>query len=260
MERQLMQHLPELEAMRRYPDPLYFRGDPALLERPKVSIVGTRRPSAYTRHYTHELAQALSRRGVCIVSGAAMGVDAIAHQGAGAANTIAVMANGLDIRYPAVNASLIEAIETHGLILSQFAAKMRATQWSFVVRNELVVALGEVLIVTEADEGSGSMRSVEYALKMGKPIYVLPHSLDRSAGTNRLLAEGKAHPIYDPEQFADRFGVVPKVEEMDRDAFFFFCQKRPTVDAAVSAFGERVYEAELSGEIRIENGRVFLTS
>ncbi len=254
---QIEEHISALEAMRTYPDPLYYRGDISLLGRPKVSIVGTRRPSAYTRQYTYDLARALSRRGVCVVSGAAMGVDAIAHQGAGADNTIAVMANGLDIRYPAVNAALIGEIEAKGLVLSQFADGQRTANWGFVVRNELVVALGEVLIVTEADEGSGSMRSVAYAQRMGRPIYVLPHALDRSRGTNRLLAGGAAEAIYDIEAFAGRFGSVPETA-MEKDAFFYFCQGHPTLDEAVAQWGERVFEAELSGEIVIADGRIRL--
>ncbi len=97
-----------------------------------------------------------------------MGVDSIAHQNAGANNTIAIMANGLDIKYPNVNKSIITKIENEGLTLSQFKAGFKATPWSFVLRNEIVVSLGEILIVSEADLKSGSMRSVEYALKMGK--------------------------------------------------------------------------------------------
>ncbi len=248
--------VPELKTMRRYPDPLFYRGDTTLLMRPKVSIVGTRKPSAYTREFTHALARALSRRGVVVVSGAAMGVDVTAHQGAGAASTIAVMANGLDIRYPAVNASVIARIEKEGLVLSQFPDGQRAANWAFVVRNELVVALGELLIITEADVDSGSIRSAEYAQQMGKPIHVLPHPINVSRGTNRLLSEGKAQPIYDIEAFADRFGRVSERSDVSRDDFFYFCQKRPTLDEAVEAFGDRVYEAELSGEIVIEDGRV----
>ena len=166
MSTKITKNIPALESMKKYPEALFYKGNLALLQRPKVSIVGTRRPSSYTRKFTYMLAQALAKRGVCIVSGAAMGVDAIAHEGAGVENTIAVAANGLDIRYPVVNQKLIEAIENNGLMLSQFKDNFRATGWSFVVRNELVVALGDILIVTEADLGSGSMRSVEYALKM----------------------------------------------------------------------------------------------
>ncbi|MBU1668353.1 DNA-protecting protein DprA [bacterium] len=255
---EISEHIVALESMKKYPQALYALGNQDLLNRPKVSIVGTRRPSDYTRYFTHNLAKALAQRGVCVVSGAAMGVDAIAHHGAGVENTIAVVANSLDVRYPAINRELIKGIEQHGLMLSQFPATFKATPWSFVVRNELVVALGEVLIVTEADEKSGSMRSVEFARKMGKEIYVLPQRLDESLGTNKLLADGLAKPIYDIEAFANRYGVSPQNDGMEKDAFFYFCQSSPTLDDAIAKFGERVYEAELEGLISIENGLVRL--
>ena len=248
----------ELEDMKRYPKELYFLGDLSLLKRRKISIVGTRRPSSYTKQYTQLLAQELVKRGIVLVSGAAMGVDAIVHISAGCENSIAVVANGLDIRYPSVNRHLIESIENEGLVISQFPKGAKATPWSFVVRNELVVALGEVLIVTEADENSGSMRSVEFALKMGKEVYVLPHRLGESKGTNRLLTEGLAKPINDILQFSNRFGVEPKNSHIERDEFFYFCQTVPTLDEAVAKFNSRVYEAELEGLIQIENGLVRL--
>ena len=256
---QTLEILPsELEAMKKLPEKLHYQGDPGLLKRPKVSIVGTRRPSAYTRQMTYELARALSRRGVCIVSGAAMGVDAIAHQGAGPENTIAVMATGIDIRYPVVNRDLIESIEKEGLTLSQFEPGFRSTAWSFVLRNELVVALGELLIVTEADEKSGSMRSVEYAMEMEKPIYVLTQRIGESRGTNYLLREGLAEPIYDIETFASGFGKAVD-DGVIKDEFFYFCQNTPTLDEALEQFGERVYEAELEGMIFVENGLIRLS-
>ena len=254
----ISEHIPALENMKKYPKELYSIGNSELLKRPKVSIVGTRRPSSYTRNFTYLLSQSLSKRGVCIVSGAAMGVDAIAHSGAGFKNTIAVVANSLNVRYPAVNRSLIESIEKEGLMLSQFPETFKATPWSFVVRNELVVALGDVLIVTEADEKSGSMRSVEFALKMGKKIFVLPQKLDESRGTNKLLAEGLADPIYDVEAFSNMYGISPKNEDIEKDDFFYFCQKSPTLDSAIKKFSDRVYEAELEGLIFIENGLVRL--
>jgi DNA processing protein len=186
-----------------------------------------------------------------------MGVDTIAHEGAGSENTIAVVANGLDIRYPVINQSLIESIEQQGLMLSQFDEGFRATGWSFVVRNELVVALGDILIVTEADLNSGSMRSVEYALKMGKEIWVLPHRLDESLGTNKLLFDGKAQTIKDVETFASRFGQAVQ-SDIVKDDFFYFCQTSPTFDETVEKFGDRVYEAELEGSITIRNGIVMI--
>ncbi|WP_295420891.1 DNA-processing protein DprA [Sulfurovum sp.] len=248
-------HIDALESMKKYPKDLFYKGDLTLLKRPKVSIVGTRRPSNYTRQCTYTIANALAKRGVCVVSGGAMGVDAVAHAGAGESNTIAVVANGLDIRYPVINQTLIADIEKKGLILSQFNNGFRATGWSFVVRNELVVALGDMLIVTEADLDSGSMRSVEYALKMEKEIWVLPHRLDESLGTNKLLAEGKAKAIQDIDVFVSRFGQAVQ-SDIVKDDFFYFCQTSPTFDEAIVKFGERVYEAELEGTITIHNGIV----
>jgi DNA processing protein len=254
----ISKHIKALENMKKYPNELYAIGNQVLLERPKVSIVGTRRPSSYTKQFTYALAQALGKRGVCVVSGVAMGVDAIAHNGAKPENTIAVVANSLDVRYPAVNRSLIESIEQEGLMLSQFPSTFKATPWSFVVRNELVVALGDVLIVTQADEKSGSMRSVEFALKMGKEIYVLPQRIDESLGTNRLIKEGLAKPIYNIEEFADNYGVSPQNDSVEKDDFFYFCQTVPTLDTAIEKFNSRVYEAELEGIIAIENGLIRL--
>jgi len=249
--------IPALDAMKKYPSEIFYKGNLDLLERPKVSIVGTRRPSIYTQNFTYNIAKALAKRGVCVVSGAAMGVDAIAHSGAGEDNTIAVVANGLDVRYPVVNKALIESIENNGLMLSQFNDGFRATGWSFVVRNELVVALGDMLIVTEAELDSGSMRSVEYALKMGKEIFVLPQRLHESSGTNSLLREGKATAITDVEVFASRFGEAVS-SEIQKDDFFYFCQASPTFDDTVAKFGDKVYEAEFEGLVTIHNGIVRL--
>ena len=257
MSAPVIENIPALSSMKKYPKTLFYKGNLTLLQRPKISIVGTRNPSNYTREFTYRLSKALAERGVCVVSGAAMGVDAIAHAGAGEENTIAVVGNGLDIRYPVLNRSLIENIENRGLMMSQFNDGFRATGWSFVVRNELVVALGDSLIVTEADLQSGSMRSVEYALKMGKEIFVLPQRLGESLGTNALLSEGKATAITDVEIFASRFGQAVNTE-IQKDDFFYFCQSSPTFDETILRFGDRVYEAELEGVITIHNGIVRL--
>ncbi|MBL0721698.1 MAG: DNA-protecting protein DprA [Sulfurovum sp.] len=242
-----------LNSMKSYPKHIYGKGNVSLLNRPKISIVGTRRPSAYTRQIIYNLSKSLSSRGICIVSGCAMGIDAIAHQGAGADNTIAVMATSLDIRYPKVNQGLIRDIENGGLTLSQFPPTFRATPWSFVLRNELVVALGDFLIVGEADINSGSMHSVKYAINMGKKIFVLPHRLGESRATNQLLQDGIATPIYDIEDFSSQFGQSVD-NSIVRDDFFYFCQTEPTIDSAIIKFGDKVYEAELEGLIIIENG------
>jgi DNA processing protein len=256
MIKKLTSNIPELEVMKKYPPTLYYIGNTALLQKTKVSIVGSRKPTPYTRKWTFDLAQKLSQRGVCIVSGAAMGVDAIAHQGAHAGNTIAVMGNGLDIRYPVINRDLIAGIEREGLVLSQFETGFKAAAWSFVVRNEIVAALGESLIVTQADPGSGSLRSVEYARKMGKKIYVLPQRIGESEGTNRLLAEGKAEAIYDIGQFADMFAHAGITE--DSDPLLYFCKSNPSYEEVVRKFGDKLFAYELEGKVEVVAGHVIV--
>ncbi|WP_347402245.1 DNA-processing protein DprA [Sulfurimonas paralvinellae] len=192
-------HIDALESMKKYPKELFCIGNTDLLDNKKVSIVGSRKPNQYVREMTHLLAGKLAKQGVVVVSGGAIGVDAIAHKAAGAKNTIMVAATGLDKRYPAINRNLICDIEKEGLIMSQFPSKTPSNRYNFVLRNEVVVALGDVLVVTYADIDSGTMRSVEYAMKMGKKIYVLPHRISESQGTNLLLEEGKAEAIYNLE-------------------------------------------------------------
>ena len=243
----------ELNSMKKYPKNIYYKGNAELLNYPKVSIVGTRRPINYTKNFVSKLSLELSKRGVCIVSGGAMGVDAIAHKNA--KYTISVLANGIDIRYPKVNSSLFEKIEKEGLLLSQFEEGFLATPWSFVVRNELVVALGEVLIVAEADEKSGSMRSAEFALKMQKDIYVLPHRLGESKGTNQLLKEGLAKPIYDIDDFVKLFGDASTSLE---DEFLEFCKKNSSLEIVLKEFGNKVFEYELDGKIEVKDGHIIV--
>lgn len=229
---------------------LNYIGNTSLLNKRKISIVGTRRPSAYTQNMTYKLANELSKRDITIVSGAAMGVDAIAHRATIDCNTIAVVANGLDIHYPSTNKKLIETIEQQGLMLSQYKQGERARSYTFVQRNKLVVALGEVLIITEADLNSGSLRSAEFAIKQNKSIYVLPHRLDESLGTWKLIQEGYARPIYDMDAFLATFGVMPT----QKDHFLEYCKTQPTYEAALFKYKDLVLEYELEGKIRLNNG------
>ncbi len=245
-------NIPELDQITNPIETLYYKGNHRLLQQYKVSIVGTRKPNPYTQKVTYELSNELAKRGVCIVSGAAMGVDAIAHKGAGAKSTIAILPCGIDVRYPAINKQLIMDIEEHGLTMSQFQPEFKATPWSFVVRNELVVALGDILIVTQADIRSGSMRSVEYALKMGKKIFVLPHRLGDSEGTMSLLEDKKAELITDIRGFADRFGSILT----QKDAFIDYCRQEVSYEEALAFDAQKLFEYELLGKIKIINGKV----
>lgn len=247
----------ELTSMKKYPDELFYIGNTKLLNKQKVSIVGTRRPNSYTKEFTYKLASKLSDTNICIVSGAAMGVDSMAHQGAKSNNTIAVVANGLDIRYPSVNKNLIIDIEKNGLIISAYKEKEKARNYTFVLRNEIVVALGNILIVTEADINSGSLTSVEYALKMGKKVYTLPHRLNESLGTQELLKKGLIEAIYNIDKFIETIsGKTLKTENSDE--VLNYCKSNPTYEEAMNKFANKIFEYELEGKIKIENGRVIV--
>jgi len=246
----------ELQSIESPPKSLFFVGNSSLLKKPKVSIVGTRRPNSYTKDFTYKLAKELSQVGVCVVSGGAMGVDAIAHQGA-FPNTIAVLANSLEYFYPAVNEKLLSNIYQNSLALSEYEKDYKARAYSFVLRNRLVVGLGEALIITQADENSGSLRSAEFAIKEGKKIYILPHRLGESKGTQKLVEDGKAEIIYNISTFISQFGNIIKTNTKDNILEYF--QTNPSLDDAIKKFGTKVYEYELEGKIEIKNLKVYIT-
>jgi DNA processing protein len=249
-------HIDDLNSMKKYPKELFYIGNLDLLKRTKISIVGSRSPNQYSRYTIAQIANKLSQVGVCIVSGGAMGIDAIAHKNAGASNTIMVAGTGLDKRYPAVNKTLIQSIEEQGLVLSQFQAGVSSKKWNFPLRNELVVALGDVLVVAHADINSGTIRSVEYALKMGKPIYVLPHRIGDSDGTNKLLANGDAKAIYDIDEFVSLFGDICSNDTQDQ--FLQYCKNNPLYDDVVLKYGDKVFEYELLDKISIKDGKIYI--
>ena len=244
----------ELSSMKKYPDELFYIGNTKLLSKKKISIVGTRRPNSYTKEFTYKLASKLSDAEICIVSGAAMGVDAIAHQGAKSSNTIAVVANGLDIRYPAVNKNLIVDIEKNGLMLSAYKESEKARNYTFVLRNEIVVSLGDILIVTQADINSGTLTSINYALKMGKSVFTLPHRLNESLGTQNLIKQNLINVIYDIDEFVEEITGIKK--NFIQDEVLLFCKNNPSYEEAMNKFPNKIFEYELEGKIKIENGRI----
>ena len=241
----------DFSSLKDKPKEIYYKGNLSLLDKRRVSLVGTRHPISYTKQMCLRLGNALKKRGVCVVSGGAMGVDALAHKSS-FPNTIGVMANSLDIIYPKVNYSLLKSMEKESLLLSEYSENTKATRYSFVLRNRIVVALGEVLIVAQADLNSGSMRSIELALEQNKKIFVFPHRLEDSPGTNQLLKEEKATAIYDIDSFANMFGKVDLVY----DEILDYCRNNNNLQEAILKYGDKIYEYELEGKVAIKNLRV----
>lgn len=249
-------HINELDSMKKYPNDIFYRGNIELLKRKKISIVGSRKPIQYSKLICHELSSKLSKKDICIVSGGAMGIDALAHQGANPNNTICILANGLDIKYPKVNTKLLNQIEKEGLLLSTYKDTIKATRYTFVHRNELVVALSDILIVIQAEENSGSLRSVEYALKMNKKVYTIAHRIGENKGLLPYIKNGQIEIIYDIDKFLDKY--KSKIEKTNDDDFLDYCKSNPNYEKAVNKYSQLVFEYELNGKIMIKNGEIYI--
>lgn len=253
----VLENLPkELLSLAKPPKKLYYKGDLSLLAKPKIAIIGSRKMSVYTKGCVSELSSLLSRAGVCVVSGGALGVDICAHEAA-MPLTIGVFANGLDQIYPKNNAFIIKQLYTKALALSENEPAYLPQRYDFLLRNRLIIALCEAVVVAQADFKSGSFQSANLALKLGKELFVLPQRKDESPGTNALLEQGKAKLIHDFRAFALKFGNLEEQEVLD-DEFLVFCQKEPSLDEALKHFGDKVYEYEFEGKIEISGVRIRL--
>ena len=204
------------DSLRDLPDApiaLYAKGDVSLLGRPCVAIVGTREPTAYGQRVTARFAHALSQSGVCVVSGLAFGVDAIAHESAldAGGGTIAVLGCGLDVCYPAEHRALMQRVARHGLLLTEYTPGTRPTKYSFPERNRIIAGLSCGVIVPEAAEGSGSMITVGYAMEYGREVFTVPGNIDCAASfeTNRLIGTS-ALAVLSPEDVLDALGLGTK--------------------------------------------------
>lgn len=179
-----------------------------------VSIVGTRKPTPYGAEVTRQLARKLAERGVVIISGLALGVDALAHQGAlaGQGTTAAVLAHGLDQINPRSNIALAEQMmDRGGALISEFEPGTQVYKVNFLKRNRLVSGLCDALIITEASSRSGTFNTVSHALEQGRDVYAVPGPITSpmSRGCNQLIAQG-ATPITDIDEFVDHFAPVTR--------------------------------------------------
>lgn len=182
-------------ALRDIPDApplLWVRGRADLLARPMVAIVGARNASSLGLRMARALAADLSQAGHVVVSGLARGVDAAAHTAALPGGTVAVMAGGVDVVYPADNLTLAGQIATHGLLVSEQPMGLEPQARHFPARNRIVSGLVRAVVVVEAAAKSGSLITARAALDQGRDVMAVPgHPFDaRAAGCNMLLRDG----------------------------------------------------------------------
>lgn len=183
------------------PETLYYIGDLPKTVAPVVAIVGTRKPTAYGTEVTQRLAHDLAKRGVVIISGLALGVDAIAHKTTleAGGTTLAVITNQLPDISPRTNINLAKQIITSGgAIISEFGPGQAGVigKHSFLRRNRLVSGLADAIIITEAAAKSGTLNTAGHALAQGREVFVVPGNITSplSEGCNGLLKQG-ATPI-----------------------------------------------------------------
>jgi DNA processing protein len=185
---------------------------PDVLGRPRVAIVGTRSASVHGLADARELGSFLARCGITVVSGLAIGIDAAAHEGAldGGGGVVGVVATGLDVVYPRRHVVLFERVRRAGVLLSETAFGIGANRFRFPVRNRIIAALADVVIVVEATLRGGARITAEAALEYGRTVLTIPGSRRNPAadGCNALLADG-AHPLLDPDDVLVALGLTP---------------------------------------------------
>lgn len=191
----LMAGYPRVLAKIEAPPPLLFiRGEWRPMDEGAVSIVGTRRPTPYGEGVAAEVAAALAREGITVVSGLARGIDAAAHRAAleAGGRTVAVMGTGPDRIYPPEHRELARAIEARGALLTEYPPGTPPAPYAFPHRNRIIAALGMVTVVVEAGARSGALITARLADSLSRPVYAVPGLLGRpqSLGCHRLIQDG----------------------------------------------------------------------
>ncbi len=179
----------ELRELKDAPVILFARGAMKKDDANAVAIVGTRAPSEGAIEIATTMARELALRGLCVVSGLAMGIDTAAHAGALDAEdgrTIAVLGSGIRVIHPRENAELAERIAHHGALLSELMPNAPPKGPQLMARDRIISGLSRAVIVVEASTNSGSLDTAERARKQGRLVYAVPGS----AGTEGLLKGG----------------------------------------------------------------------
>lgn len=195
---------------------LFIRGNGHVLSRHQIAVVGSRNATAYGIEATKQFSKTLSQHGLVITSGLALGVDAHAHRMATDAHnaTIAVIATGIDIDYPARNRSLAkDIVERGGAIVTEFLPGTPPKPGHFPKRNRIISGLAQAVFVVEAAIKSGSLITAKSALEQNREVFALPGSIfnDQSAGCHWLIKQG-AKLVENVADIIEELGEIVKSE------------------------------------------------
>ena len=179
---------------------LYYKGNLDLLKEERlIAVVGTRNPSSYGKLCCEYMVKKMTGANITIVSGFAKGIDSIAHKTSLLTDgkTIAVIASGLDIVYPASNLSLYREIEEKGLILSEYEAGVKPFKGNFPQRNRIIAGLSKGTIVVESKNRGGSLITADLALEFNRDVYAVPGDVfsEYSRGCNNLIRDSRAKSL-----------------------------------------------------------------
>jgi DNA processing protein len=194
------------------PPALFVDGE--IPDGPHVAVVGSRKASPGGVEAAEEIGRELGGRGVCVVSGLALGVDGAAHRGAVsvAGNTLGVLGCGIDIVYPKKHHALFEEVKRRGGIISEYYLGEAPLAWRFPARNRIVAGMCDTVVVVEAAEKSGALITARHALDAGRDVWAMPGpvSMPECRGSNKLLADG-AGVLWDVDEFADAVAPEKKI-------------------------------------------------
>jgi len=201
-----------------YPPIIYIRGELTVRDEWCIAVVGTRGATAYGRQATEEIVTELVRNKITVVSGLARGIDTVAHRRCleEHGRTIAVMASGLDIIYPAENAAMSRNIAVCGALISEYPLGTKPRAENFPRRNRIMSGMSLGVLVIEAGESSGAVITAHMALEQNREVFAVPGSIfsPASKGTNRLLQEG-AKLIRNCNDILEELNLTSSVHQME---------------------------------------------
>lgn len=237
---------------------LYVRGNlDCLKNKISIAIVGAREASDIGLRIARALSASLSRSGALIVSGAARGIDSAAHDGAfdAGANTVAVLGCGFGANYLPENEPLRREIAGHGALITEYPPYTPALGRNFPFRNRIISGLSYGTVVIEANERSGSLRTVNHAIEQGRDIFAVPGDITSSMnmGTNRLLRDG-AKPVFNAmdvlEEYAERY---PDMLDIDRieTTLKTEAQRSKSVPKKAQTFEKPIVSQKISDKARL---------
>lgn len=247
----------KLKSLAYPPYVLYLRGKYKLNDEiPAVGVVGTRHTSDYGDEITNKFSFELAGEGFLIVSGLAIGVDALAAKSAirAGGTTVAVLGCGIDIDYPKQNRLLRKYIEEFGVVVTEYPPGTSPLPANFPQRNRIIAGLSDCILVTQAPERSGALITARYAYDIGREIFCVPASVyeSKSAGGNELIRLGVS-PATKPQNITQLYEHRLKENKPQTKRTQLFIKKPK--NKGVSGFVEKVKETVLKEKLSINDNR-----